>query len=761
MSSPQPASQAPSGSPKSPPKTRLGRAASRFAQVTRIHFSRLKINPNARPPKLRVTDPREPGGPRDYALLGDYYLLGRSSKLDITVTNELVSTQHLSLLKKNQLLRPTYILQDERSTNGTFWGKKRVRGVILAHGDRVTLGPPDLVNAPVLEYIHPWPRWVTTVRYGAIALAGVLVLVGAAIAVEWTKFSVYPMPQAVRGPVIVRAGDGKTPLQPPLTQSHRELRNLREFGPALPKALLASEDARFYWHFGVDPIGVARAAVVNLRAGAAREGASTITQQLARTLYGTSYVGRDNSAGRKLREAIAALKLETFYGKDRILLAYMNQVFIGNGLAGFEDGARFYFDKSAAELDLSEAATLVGILPAPNAFNPAANYQKALERRNLVLDRMLEEGSISLEDRNRARRSRLNVSPAARDRLRSTIAPYFFNYVFQELEEQLGPAVAAEGNFLIETQLNLGLQRASDAALRSAIEGTGAQLNFSQGAIVTLDTGNGAIVAMSGGKDFQESQFNRAANAKRQPGSTFKLFAYAAALGEGISPDTAYSCAPVTWMGQRYRGCRSGGGSLNMYAGVAQSENPIAQRVAQAVGIDRVIEMANRLGIQSDLRRSPGLVLGESEVTPLEITGAYGTIANGGQRNRPHAIARIFDTSDCAEPQDLSTCRLIYDYAQDDPEANRPAVSPEVARTMTALLRGAVTGGTARGAAIVPGAVGKTGTTDRNVDLWFIGFVPDRGIVAGVWLGNDDNKPTRGSSGNAATLWGQYLSRAL
>ncbi|RMG11626.1 MAG: penicillin-binding protein, partial [Cyanobacteria bacterium J055] len=284
--------------------------------------------------------------------------------------------------------------------------------------------------------------------------------------------------------------------------------------------------------------------------------------------------------------------------------------------------------------------------------------------------------------------------------------------------------------------------------------------NFSQGAIVTLDSSSGEILAMTGGVSYADSQFNRVTQALRQPGSTFKVFAYAAAIEQGIPPGTPFSCEPLTWRGQSYSGCERTSGSATMYQGLAQSENSIALRVAQEVGIDRVVQMARKLGIKSELNPVPGLVLGQSEVTPLELTGAYAVLANGGIYNPPHAIRRVLDSSDCQNPNDFSTCRVIYDYQQDS-GGNRQVINPDVAYTMTELLRGVIQGGTGSGAALGLDEAGKTGTTNDGVDLWFVGYVPSRAIVSGVWLGNDDNTPTYGSSAQAAQIWKNYMGQAV
>jgi peptidoglycan glycosyltransferase len=281
-----------------------------------------------------------------------------------------------------------------------------------------------------------------------------------------------------------------------------DLKQLSDFGPYLPAAVVASEDSRYYWHFGVDPWGILRAILINHSKGdVARQGASTVTQQVARSLF-RDYVGRQDSLGRKLREAIVSLKLETFYSKDEILLTYLNRVFLGADTSGFEDAAKFYFNKSAKELTLSEAATLVGILPAPNAFDFCGDRTHKLgtiDYRNRVLKRMLELGKINQQAYDRARRFPVRVIPKVCEQQAKTIAPYFYAYVFQELEAILGPGAANEGNYIIETQLNPEFQAQADKALRNAVRNAGANFGFSQGAIVTLDSGTGGILAMVGG----------------------------------------------------------------------------------------------------------------------------------------------------------------------------------------------------------------------------------------------------------------------
>ncbi|HEY9906232.1 MAG TPA: transglycosylase domain-containing protein, partial [Thermosynechococcaceae cyanobacterium] len=538
-------------------------------------------------------------------------------------------------------------------------------------------------------------------------------------------------------------------------RTHTELKGLKDYSSYLPLAVLASEDSRFYSHLGIDPIGIARAVVTNVKGGEIREGASTVTQQLARSVF-RSYVGSEDSAGRKLREAIVALKLEFDYSKDFLLLTYLNRVYMGYGNFGFEDSAQFYFGKSARDLSLGEAATLAGILPAPNSYNPVQNYDKAIEQRNGVLDRMTELGMISADEANKARRSRIEVNPKAKEELSKLIAPYYYSHVFNELQELLGERLAAEGNFIVQTALDIPTQAKAEASLRDAVESTGANAGFTQGAIVTVDSKNGEVVALVGGVDYKKSQFNRA-TAYRQPGSTFKMFAYTTALEQGFSSGATFSCAPLNWGGQYYEGCRAGGGGMTIATGLALSENVIALRVAQEAGLDKVVSAARRMGVRSKLNSVPGLVLGQSEVTPLEMAGAFNVLANHGVRNPPRAIRRIYDGGECKDPNNYTTCRLMYSNDK-DAERNQVVVQPAIADRMTVLLQGVVQGGTGRPAAIGRGEAGKTGTTNNNVDLWFIGYIPD-GLTTAIWLGNDNNSPTGGSSAVAADLWRTYMGQ--
>ncbi|MEO1447059.1 MAG: transglycosylase domain-containing protein, partial [Cyanobacteria bacterium J06635_11] len=504
------------------PKTFLGSITQAFQTVqANVDFSKIPLKPNARVPKLQIE--AAGGSPSEYPLVGEHYLLGRSSKAcDIVVRSPIVSQTHLALTRDRSRPGNPFVIRDKGSTNGIYRSKKRIKSLPLRHGDVLTLGPVELADAVTVRYIDPPPLYMNVIRYGLYGATGLTGLLAFwIVGLQWPKITIKPLPESVQGPVLVTAegAQGREALNELPNIAHREKKRLQEYSPYLPKAVVASEDSRFYWHIGVDPWGIARALKTNIADGAIREGASTLTQQMARNTY-RDYVGTEDSAQRKIREAVVALKLETFYSKDDLMLLYLNRVYLGNNLHGFEDAAQFYFGKSASELSIAESATLVGILPAPNAFNPVRNYQAAVEYRDRVIERMVSLNMISADEGRRARRSRIEISPNAREQLQSSKAPYFYSYVFDELEDVLGKGLAREGNFIVETSLNLSAQKAAETTLRDTVANQGSQYGYSQGAVVTLNTSNGEIEALVGGVDYQESQFNRASQAYRQPGST-------------------------------------------------------------------------------------------------------------------------------------------------------------------------------------------------------------------------------------------------
>ena len=721
-----------------------------------VHNVQQKMSPvplkkGARVPRLSVQEERG-SNPSVYQLIGDRYLVGRSSRAcDIVVRNEIVSTVHCSLNRDPQNPHQ-FSIKDENSTNGLYIGRQRITDSFdLKHGDKLTLGPPEIKASVTLRYDNPPPFWVKALVYSINGTAVVLSTVALLLMFKSSQYKVYPLPMVKNEPVVIYAGDRQTPLRAQTNKTHQELAKLSDFSINLRHALIASEDSRFYWHFGVDPFGVIRATLIDSRSKQIRQGASTLTQQLARSLF--PEVGRENTLSRKIKEMVVALKLEATYSKDEILRTYLNRVYLGEGIYGFEDAAQFYFDKSARDLSPEESATLVAMLPAPNLYNPVTNYDGTLQLRNRVILRMVEQHMLSQQEGNRARRSFIQVSPKAQKSISDIIAPYYYSYVLEELRSVLGKDLSLEGNFIVETALDIPMQQKAEASLKKN--------DNSQGALVTLNSQNGEILALVGGKNYKESQYNRATQSRRQPGSTFKLFTYLSALQEGISPNRVYSCDPLFWQGQQYKACERTGGPTNMYGGIAQSENVIALRVAQDVGLNNIVKMAKSMGIASPLNPVPGLVLGQSEVSLLDITGSYAAIADHGKWNRPHAIKRILDAGDCKIHNQPSTCREIY-VAQNDPTIHQDVVSPDVANTMTTLLQGVVDHGTGSSASLGLGEeAGKTGTTNNAVDLWFIGYIPSRNLTTGVWLGNDNNRPTNSNSAKAASIWRSYMRKIL
>ena len=746
---------------KSPqkPQTQISQILTRAVERihTRVNFAAIALKENARVPELWVKD-GDGEKPKVYPLLGEKYLAGRSSKCcDIVVRNPEVSKIHFSLKQEqDELKRRFFVINDENSTNGIYSDKKRLKSRILRHKDVLTLGPPELETSVEIEYHNPPPVWAKVLRYGLYSTGGIMGLLSLAIALQWSKVSVKPIPEAINAPVLVYAGDGKTILNPRSSSAHRELETLADFSPYLPNAVMASEDSRFYWHIGVDPIGIVRAFDVNVRTDRISQGGSTITQQVARTVF--PQVGRENTIDRKLREMAVALKLEATYSKPEILTTYLNRVYLGLGNYGFEDAARFYFEKSAADLTLSEATTLVAILPAPNSYNPVQDYQTAVQFRNRVINRMLKQGMVTQKEADRARRSRIEISPKARETFANTVAPYYYSYVFTELRQLLGEDLAKEGNFVVETSLDPVLQLKARESLQESVNADGTRYNYSQGGIVTLDSSTGEIKAMVGGVDYQKSQFNRVTQAQRQPGSTFKVFTYTAALIGGISPYETFSCAAMRWQAMSYKPCERSKGNIDMFQGLALSENVVALRIAKEAGLKNIVQLAKNFGINSQLQAIPGLVIGQKEVNVLEITGAYAVFPNRGIWNRPHAIKRILDSNDCTNPDDYTTCRAIYSV-EEEPDTSKRVVNDRVAGTMRNMLQEVVSHGTGRAAFLGIGEGGKTGTTDRNIDLWFIGYIPRQNLITGIWLGNDDNSPTNGSSSQAAALWKKYMQR--
>ncbi len=515
---------------------------------------------------------------------------------------------------------------------------------------------------------------------------------------------------------------------------YREAVPLNEMSPYLPKAVIAIEDRRFYSHFGIDPLGILRAAWVNWRAGRVVQGGSTITQQLAKNLF----LGPQKTLRRKVQEVLLALYLEQKFDKDRILAAYLNRVYLGSGTYGVEAASRRYFGKSARDLNLAEAAMIAGLLKAPSRYSPANDLARSRRRAAQVLDAMVAAGMI---DENLAARAKASPARLRRRAGVSADIRYFADWVADETRALIG---SIDRDLIVTTTLNPRLQDLAQQTVRKALKPYPAL----QVAMMALAP-DGAIAAMIGGRDYRRSQFNRATQARRQPGSAFKPIVYLAALETGYRPDDIIEDSPLSigdWVPKNYDGKFKG--AMTLTDALAQSRNLAAVRLYQQVGGERVIDLARRLGIVSPLRDHPSLALGTSEVTPLEIVTAYAHFANGGRVVVPYGITEIRDRAG----------RVLYRRQKG---GLGRAVAPLPVRNLVGMLEQVIENGTGRRARIGRPAAGKTGTTQDNRDAWFVGFTPE--LVAGIWIGKDKGTPMKNVSGGSlpARIWARFMKAAL
>lgn len=539
------------------------------------------------------------------------------------------------------------------------------------------------------------------------------------------------------GTMTIKAVDGSVLQQiGPATRDKVAIDNMPE---QLAQAFVASEDRRFYEHEGIDFQGIARAVYANLQEREVVEGASTITQQLARIVF----LDQDRTYERKLREAMLARKIEREISKASILERYLNLVYLGSGAYGVADAAWVYFSKPVDQLTLPEMAMIAGLAPAPSEYSPMVNPDAALTRRNLVLRRMETDGFISAAEADQAIDAPLDLKPSTPKHLYSA-HPYFTSYVQQQLNEILSPEEIEVGGLTVETTMNPVWQQKAEEVVKEAVDRWGGGQRFEQAALVSIDPRNGQIKALVGGTEFGDSQFNRATQAQRQPGSTFKAFVYTTAIAAGFSPYKSYADAKYVVDGYEPKNYGdSYSGNVSMREALTKSINIVAVKVLVDVGFQTVIDMANRMGVESELLPTYSLALGASEVNLLELTGAYGTLAAEGMHYKPRAILKIYNRYG----------EVIYD-ASNELKAER-AVDAESAAIMTWMLQGVVQGGTGSRAAIDRPVAGKTGTSERNRDLWFVGYIPQ--VVTGVWLGNDDSSPTWGASSTAAATWRLFM----
>jgi penicillin-binding protein 1A len=507
--------------------------------------------------------------------------------------------------------------------------------------------------------------------------------------------------------------------------------------PYLPKAFVAIEDRRFYSHWGVDPQGVGRALVRNVSGRGGMQGGSTLTQQLAKNLFLT----QERTISRKIQEAILALWLEHKYTKDQILELYLNRVYFGGGAYGVEAACERYFGHSAKTATLSESAVLAGLMKAPSKLAPDRNPEGASERAAQVVLAMTQEGFIS----DAMAKAALAHPARARKESGAGSINYAADYVMDMLDDTIG---SIDQDIVVTTTIDPRLQAVAEGALKEELDKKGGKFGVTQGAVVSLDP-NGAIRALVGGRDYSESQFNRAVSAKRQPGSAFKPFVYLAGLEHGLTPDTVREDGPLNikgWTPENYS--HEYFGPVTLTKALALSLNTVAVRVGMEVGPKVVVKTAHRLGVASDLQPNASIALGTSEVTPLELVAAYAPFANGGVGVQPHIITRVKSAAG----------KTLY---QRKSGSFGRVIDPHYVAMMNAMMQETLLTGTARKAALAGWqAAGKTGTSQDFRDAWFIGYTSR--LVTGVWLGNDDNSPTKKASGGnlPVEIWSRYMTIA-
>lgn len=524
--------------------------------------------------------------------------------------------------------------------------------------------------------------------------------------------------------------------------------SIDDISPYMKQAIIAIEDSRFYKHHGVDPVGMARALYRNIIARGVVEGGSTITQQLAKNLY----LDQRRTVGRKLEELALTVQLERQYTKNEILGMYLNQIYFGQGAYGIEAASRTYFNKQAKDLGLAESAMLAGIPRAPGIYNPSINPEAARERQLTVLYRMVELGMV---DENKAAQAKNQFLQPSKLSAQIKRAPYFTSEIVRQLENKFQDNLDTlySGGLTIYTTLDINMQDAAEKALSDGLRGKDPLLN---GALVAVDPKNGQIKAMAGGRDYNESQFNRALS-KMQPGSTFKPFLYAAAIEHGYTAGFVVTCEPVSFKqagGEPYQPKDFQGNyhnrSFTLKEALFTSDNVVAVKLNDMVGPSVAAAYARRMGIESAVKPFLSLPLGTSEVTPLEMAGAYSTLANGGIRNEPYYVSKITDNSG----------RILEEHR---PKPER-ALDEKTSYILTDMLAGVLKpGGTAPDVynSIERPAAGKTGTTENYKDAWFIGYTPD--LAAAVYVGYDEKNRGAGQTGSqaAAPIWSMFINEAL
>lgn len=517
----------------------------------------------------------------------------------------------------------------------------------------------------------------------------------------------------------IYSGDGE--IIKTFTAYTYEKIDLKDIPDNLKKALIATEDKNFYRHHGYDITGLARSTLQNVIAGHVVQGASTITQQLARVLF----LNNERTFDRKLKELFIAARIEKTISKDQILEMYMNNVYLGAGAYGVEGAAQIYFDKHLKDCDLAELALIAGLPQAPSVYNPFNNMDLAVKRRNQVLTRMYKMRYITTEEYEKAKEEKVHLAKVPQF-YTTNKAPYFCDYVMKELE-RLGfdETEISQGGYKVVTTLDYKAQKAANEAILRNLRGWGLGGEKNQAAVFSFSPIDGKILVYSGGKNYTKSQYDRVTQAVRPPGSSFKPIVYAAAMEKGISPNDMIEDRPLTigqWSprnyGNKYRG------KIPVYTALMVSSNVCAARLIKEVGIRSVIQTARVLGIETPLEYDYTIALGSNGVKLFEFTRAYGAFANGGYVVQPYAIERV----------ETSRGKVVYKAPK---TKITHQLSMNTAAEMTAMMKTVITNGTGRAANIGKPAAGKTGTTDDNKDAYFMGYTPN--IVTGVWVGNDDN----------------------
>lgn len=532
-------------------------------------------------------------------------------------------------------------------------------------------------------------------------------------------------------------------------EHNRENVKLDEISPNLKRAVIAIEDSHFYQHNGINPTSVGRALAVNFKRGYVAEGGSTVTMQLVKNLF----LSRERTVSRKLAEAVLAIRVEQIFTKEQILEMYLNSIYWGHNAYGVQTAAQSYFNKPASKLDLAEAAMMAGLIQAPEDYSPFINYGEAKRRQTVVLNRMKELGWITSQEADAAKKKPLLVGkPTA---WRGSNLPYITEVVVSELTERFGKDAVLKGGMRVQTTVDYYYQKRAEEIVANAHQRLRAYgLYADQVALVAVDPRTHFVKALVGGVNYKESQFNRAIQSLRQPGSAFKPFVYYTAFASGkYSPYSTVMDTPVSYRdgGGYYSPRNYGGGysgAVSIYTALTQSLNVPAVKLGRAVGLDKVIETCRLVGIKSPLEPVVSLPLGAIGVTPLEMAGGYATFANNGWYSGTTAIVRVTDSSGNVILDNVPKPKLVLD--------------PWAAASLTSVLRGVIAGGTGTKASIGRPAAGKTGTTSAERDVWFVGYVPQLSVA--VWIGNDNYRPLGGGvtgGGYAAPIWRDFMSEAL